>query len=145
MADIDHDSSGKWVAFHLGEEEYAISIDHVSIIERMRPITRLPQTPDFVEGVISLRGDVMPVISLRKKLGMLPLDAGDDTRIIVLQLEQGKAGLIVDAVTKVAAVNGNEIEPPPNQIGESAAYHVLGIVKQEEQMMILLDHRHLVT
>ncbi len=137
------DQTGKWVAFRLGEEEFAVAIEHVSIIERMKRITRLPQTPTHVEGVVNLRGEVIPVISLRKRLGMPPRELDDETRIIILQSAQGKVGLIVDAVTKVTEVVSEEIEPAPTLIGNVSVQYIVGVVKQDERLVILLDQNQL--
>ena len=136
--------TGKCVAFRLGEEEFAIAIEHVSIIERPRPITHLPRTPAHVEGVVSLRGEVIPVINLRVKLGMTPIGADDDTRVIILQSSEGKVGMIVDAVTKVTAVTSEEIEPAPALIGNVGSRFIVGVVKQDQHLIILLDHHQLV-
>lgn len=137
------DQTGKWVAFRLGEEEFAVAIEHVSIIERMKHITRLPQTPTHVEGVVNLRGEVIPVISLRKRLGMPPHELDDETRIIILQSSRCKVGLIVDAVTKVTEVVSEEIEPAPTLIGNVSAQYIVGVVKQDERLVILLDQNQL--
>ncbi len=140
----DDYQTGKWVAFRLGDEEFAIAIEYVSIIERMKPITHLPHTPVHVEGVVNLRGEVIPVISLRKRLGMPPRELDDETRIIILQSSQGKVGLIVDAVTKVTEVASAEIEPAPTLIGSVSAQYIVGVVKQGERLVILLDQNQLV-
>ncbi len=140
----ENSSAGKWVAFRLGEEEFAIAIEHVNIIERLQPITHLPRTPAHVEGVVSLRGEVIPVISLRAKLGMTPIGADDDTRVIILQSSQGKVGMIVDAVTKVTAVTSEEVEPAPALISDVGSRFIVGVVKQDQHLIILLDHHQLV-
>src|SRR5690625_5709844 len=99
----------KVIVFQLADEEYALSVDQVGSIERMLPITRVPQTADFVKGVINLRGVVIPVIDLRVRFGIEEVEHGDTTRIIIFYLDDIEVGLIVDVANDVVDIPVNII------------------------------------
>src|SRR5690625_1981293 len=99
----------KVIVFQLNNEEYAVSVEQVGSIERMLPITRVPQTADFVKGVINLRGVVIPVIDLRVRFGIEEVEHGDTTRIIIFYLDDIEVGLIVDVANDVVDIPVNII------------------------------------
>ncbi|HWR30879.1 MAG TPA: chemotaxis protein CheW [Negativicutes bacterium] len=101
------------VIFKLAKEDYGLPISKVQEINRMVPITKLPNTPEFMEGIINLRGRVIPVLDLRKRFDFGFQDFTDDTRIMVTDISGQTVGLIVDAVNEVAKIAGECIEPPP--------------------------------
>lgn len=127
------------VVFQLAGEFYAVDIHQVREIIRVPEVTRVPRTPDFVEGVINLRGSVIPIIDLRKRFGMDAADANDEQRIVVVELEDKTLGVIVDAVTEVLRIERDKIEPPSPYIVSVDTQYITGIARLEERLVILLD------
>src|SRR5690606_35854889 len=107
------EQEGKVVVFTLGHEEYGIEVERIQTIERMQPMTRVPRTPDFVKGVINLRGVVVPVIDLAGRFGLPEQPPTEATRIIIIQLNDMQVGFIVDSANDVIDVNANQIADPP--------------------------------
>ncbi|MDW7973584.1 MAG: chemotaxis protein CheW, partial [Thermodesulfovibrio sp.] len=103
----------QFVTFTLGEEEYAVDILKVQEINRMKEITRVPNAPYYVEGVINLRGKVIPVVSLRKKFGLPEATDPAKQRIMIMDIQGVTIGLIVDSVSEVLRISTNIVEPPP--------------------------------
>src|SRR5208283_2795939 len=101
------------VSFKIGKEEFAIDILKVQEINRMLDVTRVPNAPEFVEGVINLRGKVIPIIDLRRRFGMLPKEKDKNTRIIVVELNGKIVGFVVDAVIEVLRIPRSVTDPPP--------------------------------
>ena len=127
------------VTFSLGPEEFGVDIMCVQEIIRITPITRVPKAPDYVEGVINLRGNVIPVISLRNRFGMTRVEETDLSRIIVLQVQTKVFGIRVDAVTEVLRLDSESIEsPPPIALGMDAQL-IRGVGKIGERLLILLE------
>jgi len=131
------------VSFVVGAEEYAIPILAVQEINRMMAITRVPQSPPFVEGVINLRGKVIPVVDLRKRFGMTVSEATGDERIIVVEV-QGETearviGFTVDKVNRVLRIGSDIVEPAPAMACGADSEYVLGVGKLEEGLLILLS------
>jgi len=127
------------VAFLLNDEEYAVNILAVQEIIRPTAITRVPKAPEYVQGVINLRGNVVPVINLRKRFGCNKENLIDDnTRIIILNVNEVKAGITVDSVTEVIRISGENIEEP-NLIESLDKKYVDGIGKYENRLLILLN------
>lgn len=127
------------VVFDLASEGYGVDIGAVREIIRMQEITRVPRTPEFVEGVINLRGKVIPVIDLRKRFGLHVADQSKDNRIVVVDIGKQDIGVIVDAVTEVLRISANSVEPPTSVITSADSDYLLGIVKLESRLIILLD------
>jgi purine-binding chemotaxis protein CheW len=132
------------VIFKLAKEDYGLPISKVQEINRMVPVTKLPNTPEFMEGIINLRGRVIPVLDLRKRFGFVSQETTDDTRIMVTDVSGQTVGLIVDAVNEVVKLAGNNIEPPPPSFILDANF-VQGIGKLENRLVILLDIDHIIT
>lgn len=128
------------VVFQLGNETYGVDIAIVREIIRMQSITPVPRTPDFVEGVINLRGKVIPVIDLHKRFELPCGDETNDTRIIVVEVGEITVGMIVDSVSEVLRIASESIDPPPHVIssGVNTAY-LRGVGKLEDRLIILLD------
>lgn len=126
------------VVFKLGNEDYGLPIHKVQEINRMVPITRLPNTPDFMEGIINLRGRVIPVVNLRKRFGLPAKSDEDATRIIIVDIDGQTVGVVVDAVNEVIQMPGASIEPPPPTFILDARF-IEGIGKLENSLIILLD------
>lgn len=131
------------VSFVVGAEEYAIPILAVQEINRMMAITKVPQSPPFVEGVINLRGKVIPVVDLRKRFGMPVSENTGDERIVVVEV-QGETearviGFTVDKVNRVLRIGNDIVEPAPAMACGADSEYVLGVGKLEEGLLILLS------
>ena len=127
------------VVFKLGREEYGVSILQVQEIKKMTDITRVPHTPDYLKGVINLRGSVLPVVDLKKRLNLPPEEYTDDTRIIIVKVEEIIVGMIVDAVSEVTAINQENIEPPQAVVSGVESNYLSGVGKMDNRLLILLN------
>ncbi len=127
------------VVFDLAEETYGVDIGSVREIIRIQEITNVPRTPDFVEGVINLRGNVIPVIDLRKRFGLREAEATKDTRIVVVDIDGNDIGVVVDAVNEVLRLPADAVEPPTGVTTTADSDYLLGIAKLENRLVILLD------
>lgn len=127
------------VSFGIGTEEFGVDILKVQEIIRMINITSVPNSPEFVEGVINLRGRVIPVIDLRIRLGMPKLEYGRDTRIVVVEINGKTMGFIVDSVSEVLRIPRSITEPPPPLTTGIDAEYITAIGKLENRLIILLD------
>jgi len=127
------------VSFKIGEEEFGVDILHVREINRMVDITRVPKSPEYVEGVINLRGKVIPIVSLRKRMGMPEKEQDKDTRIVVVELEDQLIGFVVDAVSEVLRISKRITEPPPKTATGMDVEYITGIAKMEDRLLILLN------
>ncbi len=127
------------VSFTLGEEEYGIDILRVQEINRMMEITHVPKCAYFVEGVVNLRGKVIPVLDLRKRFGLEPKNT-KETRIIVVDIDGRMVGLIVDSVSEVLRLPKETIEPTPPMVSTSIdAQCIKGVGKLEDRLIIIID------
>lgn len=137
------DKEGKYLTFTLAEEEYGIGILEIKEIIGMLPITSVPQTPDFVKGVINLRGKVIPVMDLRLRFGMPSIDYTERTCIIVVEIAGPSStilvGIVVDAVSEVLNIKGDNIEKTPTFGTKLNTDYILGMAKIEGGVKILLD------
>jgi purine-binding chemotaxis protein CheW len=127
------------VVFHLGAELYGVEIARVHEIIRLMQVTRVPRAPSFVEGVINLRGKVIPVVDLRRRFGLPQADHTRASRIVVVELSDHVVGIIVDGVSEVLRVNTATIEPPSPVVAGIDSEYLSGIAKVDEQLIILLD------
>lgn len=127
------------VVFDLNEEAYGVDISQVREIIRMQEITRVPRAPEFIEGVINLRGKVIPVVDLRARFSMPGTERTDEHRIVVVDVDGQDIGMVVDAVTEVSRVPSNSIEPPSSVITTDDSEYLTGIVKTDDKLIILLD------
>lgn len=132
-------SEQKYVIFKLDTEDYGIDILKVQGIERMLPITRVPKTPSFVEGVCNLRGSIVPVIDLRQRFNIQKKDHDESTRIIVVSFEEIKVGLVVDSANDVITLKCEDIEPTPSVIDSIDNRFISGVGKLEDKLVIILD------
>jgi len=129
----------KVIVFELDHEEYALPVQSIGSIERILPITRVPTTPSFVKGVINLRGVVTPVIDLKEKLRDGTTEFDEQTRIIIVTVNDLTVGFIVDSANDVIDIDAEQIEPPPETIGTEGKEFIKGVVKMERRLFILLD------
>ncbi len=134
---------GKYLTFSLADEEYGIGILKIKEIIGMMPITTVPQTPDFVKGVINLRGKVIPVLDLRRRFGMEPMDYTERTCIIVVEIagtaKNVMIGVVVDSVSEVLSIKGDVIEETPTFGTKLNTDYILGMAKIGKGVKILLD------
>ena len=125
------------VAFKLRREEYGFNILNVKEIKGLTDITRVPFASDFIKGVINLRGSVLPVIDLKKRLGLQDMEYTDDTRIVVVREDDLEVGMIVDAVTGVITLNGDQIDAAKAVDNENSRF-ITGVGKVAEERLIIL-------
>jgi len=137
------DQDGKYLTFSMADEEYGIGILKIKEIIGMMPVTTVPQTPEFVKGVINLRGKVIPVVDLRLRFGMDAIDYTERTCIIVVEIEGESSivmiGIVVDAVSEVLNIKGEDIEDTPTFGTRLNTDYILGMAKMEGGVKILLD------
>ena len=127
------------VSFVIEKEEFGIDILNVQEIIHPVAITRVPGAPSFVEGVINLRGRIVPVIDLRKRFGLPPRPIDRHTRIVVVELSNRVIGFMMDAVREVLRVSRTVIEPPPELALGIDAHYICGVAKLEDRVLILLE------
>ena len=140
---MDAIKAGKYLTFKLADEDYGLSLLKVREIIGMMPITSVPRTPDFIKGVINLRGKVIPVTDLRRRFDMPEIGYTDRTCIIVVEIQTAEStlqmGIVVDAVTEVLPVREEEIEPAPEFGASVDTRYILGMANMEGAVKILLD------
>ncbi len=127
------------VSFNIGEEEFGVDILRVQEINRMLEVTRVPNSPVHVDGVINLRGKVIPIVDLRQRFGMPRKDHDKNTRIIVVELNGQVVGFVVDAVREVLRIPRSVTEPPPSLAGGVREEYITAVGKLEDRLLILLD------
>lgn len=127
------------VSFVVGNEEFAVPILTVQEINRMMQITRVPQSPMFVEGVINLRGRIIPVIDLRRRFGLETQNHNSDSRIIVVEVEERTLGFVVDKVQEVLRIEQRVVEAAPDMVTSLQSEYIDGIAKLEDRLLILLN------
>ena len=141
--------SAQYLTFALGEEVFAMDIRTVREIIQYGPMTTVPLMPDFVRGVINLRGAVVPVIDLAVRFGRACTTIGKRTCIVIVEVEQGDSmqllGIIVDAVNEVLAVEGHQLESRPAVGARIRADFIAGILKHHEQFVVVLDIPHVLS
>jgi len=142
-ASIEHSTATEdvlqFVTFTLNNEQYAVDILNVQEINRITEITKVPNSPDYVEGVINLRGKVIPVINLRKKFCFEEKLKDDTSRIIIMEINGITNGLIVDSVSEVLRVPSSIVEPPPPMSSDLSSKFIKGIAKMNDRLIILID------
>lgn len=128
-----------YVGLRIGNETFGVGIETVYEIVRMAQITVVPEAPDWVEGIINLRGQIIPVIDLRKRFGEDHITAHKKNRIVVVDVGGKRVGLVVDAASEVLKIPPDEIEPPPDIFEDVEAGYVTGVAKFSERLIILVD------
>jgi purine-binding chemotaxis protein CheW len=127
------------VSFKLGAEEYGVDIDQVQEINRMVSVTHVPRAPQFMEGVINLRGQLIPIIDLRTRFGMPRAEHTKNTRIVVTEIAGKRVGMVVDSVSEVLRVPTGQIEDAPEMLSGVDTEYIRGVGKVEDRLIILLD------
>ena len=126
------------VSFHVGGEEFGLEILKVQEIIRPQHLTRVPNSPEFIEGVINLRGKVIPVVGLRSRFGLERRDSDNQTRIVVVEVSGTVIGFVVDSVSEVLRISSDAVEPPP-RLGKVEREYVSGVGKLDNRLLIILD------
>lgn len=143
---VDDNQKGRYMTFQLGEKYYGIGISYVNEIIGLQPVTKVPETEDFIIGLINLRGKILPVIDVRIRFGMEPRTYDDRTCIIVINVENVSIGLVVDTIAEVVTIADEDILPPPTispASGQTSKY-VYGIGKVGTDVKMLLDLKKLI-
>lgn len=128
----------QYVVFQLEDELYGVDIHQVTRIEKMMPLTRVPNAPPFVLGVCNLRGSVIPVIELKKRLG-LPSHPDENAKVIIVNIGKQLVGMIIDASVDVTSLDPSEIEPSPSLVTGVDARFIQGVAKISNRLLIILD------
>ena len=132
-----------YLSFNLGDEEFAVNVSKVLNILEMLKITEVPRSPEYMKGVINLRGAVLPVVDTRIKFGMTPTEYTNNTCIVVMEIEMDndivKVGALVDSVQAVMELEDSEIQPPPSIGSKYKSEFIYGMVKVDEKFIMLLD------
>ncbi len=132
--------STQYIVIRLGEEQFGIDIRYIDNIVKMQNITRVPKVPDYLKGVINLRGEVIPVMSLRMKMGLPEDEYVRSTRIIILKLEQqGNVGIIVDEVKEVVTLESTQVDKMSYDTKEGTVNFINGVGKRNGELISLLD------
>jgi purine-binding chemotaxis protein CheW len=133
------------VSFKLGSEEYGVDIAQVQEINRMVAVTHVPRAPQFMEGVINLRGQLIPIIDLRARFGMPRAEHTKNTRIVVTEIGSKRVGMVVDSVSEVLRLPVEQIEAAPDMIAGVDTEYIRGVGKIEDRLIILLDLAKIIT
>ena len=133
------------VTFHIANEEFAVDILNIQGINRMVEITKVPNAPEFGEGIINLRGRVIPLICLRKRLGMPEREYDKATRFIVVEMNSRVIGFIVDSVSEVLRISSSITEHTPPMVSSIDSEFITGIAKLNDRLLILLDLERVLT
>lgn len=133
------------VVFKLDKEEYGLDIMKVNGIEKYQEVVKIPNSPDYIEGMINLRGEVLPIFSLRKKFNLTDKATDDDTKIIVAYTNNLKVGFVVDAVQEIMQIEESDVEPAPPIVTGIDRKYIKSIAKMEHRMVTLIDIDLIVT
>ena len=139
---IQQDDAGtllQLVTFTISQEEFGLDILRVQEIIRTMDITKVPRAPEFVEGVINLRGKVIPIIDLRRRFGMGSKAHDSQTRIIVVEIQSMIVGFVVDSVSEVLRISSSTVEPPPPVASGNESEYISGVGKLQDRLLILID------
>jgi purine-binding chemotaxis protein CheW len=129
----------QYVVFKLGKEEYGIDIQKVTTIEKVMTIARVPKTPVYIKGVINLRGEIIPIIDLRTRFKLPEAEATEDTRIIIIKIEEISVGFIVDAVDEVMQLTEDAVENVSSFSNDLSMDYILGVGKINDRIVTLLN------
>lgn len=134
----------QYLIFRVGDQEYGTELNQVSIIEKDLTYTRVPTTPNYIKGVVNLRGDIFPIMSIRLKFGLPEIEVDDDTRIVIFNINESMLGIIVDAVREVVHLSKDDIESAGNITDDKTLDYISGVVKKDERLITLLNLEKLV-
>lgn len=135
----------QFVMFKVGDEKYAVDILNIGGIVEYNEITKVPNAPYFVEGMINLRGEIVPIVSLKKRFGMEEKAVNSDTRIVLYGIDGKNIGFIVDEASQVITLLDEDIEPAPGIVSGIDKEYISGIGKNEGEILIILDLKKILT
>ncbi|GAA0370384.1 chemotaxis protein CheW [Bowmanella denitrificans] len=144
-AGTDKDEVLQWVTFRLGDETYGINVMQVQEVLRYTEIAPVPGAPDYVLGIINLRGNVVTVIDTRARFGLDANEVSDNTRIVIIESDQQVVGILVDSVAEVVYLKSSEIDSAPNVGTEESAKFIQGVSNRDGELLILVDLNKLLT
>lgn len=148
MAEADESSTGetrRFVTFQLADETYGIDVMTVQEVLRVSEIAPVPGAPNYVNGIINLRGNVVTVIDTRKRLGLMSNENDDATRIVIIESDKQVIGMMVDSVADVVNVQTSDIDIPPNVGNDESSKYIKGVVSREAGLLILMDVKRLLS
>ena len=126
------------VVFQLCGQDYGVDIGSVQQIIQVQGVTRLPRTPDFVQGVINIRGDIIPVLDLCQRFGMSKVDNTEDSKVVIVEVSGFTVGLVVDSVSEVLRIPQEKLQHPPAMMGNVDVYYLRGIALRDDSSLIIL-------
>lgn len=135
----------QYVIFKLENEAYGVDIMNVKEITEYKESVKVPNTPKFVDGIINLRGDITPIINLRKRFNLENICANSDTRVIVISIKNRQVGFIVDEASQVLRINDENIEPAPELVAGIDKKYITGVGKLDDKIVLLLDLEYILT
>ncbi|WP_157150003.1 chemotaxis protein CheW [Brachyspira sp. SAP_772] len=141
---VDVENSINLVTFRLGNNEYAIDIMQAKEIIKMEKITLIPNAPDYVEGVINLRGNIIPIVDLKKRFNLEENEGDKNTGIIIVKIDDVDMGIIIDAISKVVSIATSNIQPPPPMLSGIGQKYIKGVAKLEDKLLVVLDLEKLI-
>ncbi|CAI8932024.1 chemotaxis protein CheW [Methylocaldum szegediense] len=139
------DPVNQWVTFRLGDETYGINVMQVQEVLRVTEIAPVPGAPEYVVGIINLRGNVVTVIDTRKRFGLTPQEPDDASRIVIIEAADQVIGILVDSVAEVVELRASEIESAPNIGNEESARYIQGVTSHGGRLLILVDLNQLLS
>ena len=135
----------QYVIFKLGKEEYGVDIMNVKEISEFKESVKIPNTPKFIDGIINLRGDITPIINLKKRFDLDENGANSDTRIIVIHINNKQVVFVVDEASQVIRIREEDIEPAPDLVAGVDKRYITGVGKLENKIVLLLDLEYILT
>lgn len=145
VADTGDNSVLQWVTFKLGDETYGINVMQVQEVLRYSEIAPVPGAPDYVIGIVNLRGNVVTVIDTRTRFGLMPSEVTDNSRIVIIEADKQVVGILVDSVAEVVYLKSSEIDSAPNVGTEESAKFIQGVSNRDDELLILVDLNKLLT
>ncbi len=129
----------QWVTFSLDEETYGINVMQVQEVLKLPEIAPVPGSPDYVIGIINLRGNVVTVVDTRKRFGLMPREADDSTRIVIIEANRQVVGMLVDSVAEVVELDASIVETAPTVGNDESSKYIQGVFSREDRLIILVD------
>jgi purine-binding chemotaxis protein CheW len=129
----------QWVTFSLDEETYGINVMQVQEVLKVTEIAPVPGAPDYVLGIINLRGNVVTVVDTRRRFGLMPKEPDDSTRIVIIEANKQVLGILVDSVAEVVEITADQIETAPQVGNEETSRYIQGVFSREGRLIILVD------
>jgi len=133
------------IVFKLGDTEFAMPITQAIRIVRLSPITRVPRAPGFLEGVINVEGDVIPVVDLKKRFVLSQTPYGPKSRVIIVETGEQRVGILVDLVREILSLPADAVEPPPEMVADINGIYLTGVAQLADRLLIILDLTNVLT